>query len=270
MWLPCIDWREASTRTLKLTVEYDGTDFRGYQTQGQGERTVQGVLIAALKPLLPEEAVTLAGAGRTDTGVHALGQVVSFTTESRLPLERWAIALNSRLPPDVSVARAEEVPAGFHARFSARARTYQYLLWTRRSRSALWGRYSLHVRRPLDVPAMRTAARLLIGTHDFAAYARSGGDPGPTTVRNLYRLSIRRKSQGLIGVTVQANGFLRSMVRNLVGVLLAVGHGDLPPEAAARILDTRDRTQNPCAPAAPYGLCLWRVEYETENNYVNL
>lgn len=227
-------------------------------------------MINALAPLLPEETFKLAAAGRTDTGVHALGQIVSFMTESRLPLERWAIALNSRLPKDVSVARAEEAPDGFHARFSARSRTYQYLLWTRRTRSAVWGRYSLHVRRPLDVSAMRAAAQSLVGTHDFAAYARSGGDPGPTTVRNLYRLSIRRKPQGLIGVTVQANGFLRSMVRNIVGVLLQVGQGDLPPEAAAHILSTRDRTQNPCAPVAPHGLCLWRVSYETENNHVNL
>lgn len=261
---------EESTRTFKLTVEYDGTDFRGYQTQGQGERTVQSVLLAALGPLLPEETVKLAAAGRTDTGVHALGQIVSFATASRLPLERWPLALNSRLPNDVSVASIEEAPPGFHARFSARSRTYQYLFWTRRTRSALWGRYSLHVRRPLNVAAMRTAARMLIGTHDFAAYARSGGDPGPTTVRDLFRLSVRCKPQGMIGITVEANGFLRSMVRNIAGVLLKIGQGDLPPEAAAQILSTRDRMQNPCAPAAPHGLCLWRVDYETENNHVNL
>lgn len=219
----------------------------------------------ALGPLVPEDDIALYAAGRTDTGVHALGQVVSLTTASRLPLERWAIALNSRLPNDVSVAQVEEAPPGFHARFSAQSRTYVYLLWTRRTRSALWGRYSLHVRRPLDRDVMRQAARMLIGTHDFAAYAKAGGDPGPTTIRNLYRLSVRTKPNGLISVTVEANGFLRSMVRNIVGVLLEVGVGDLPPQAAKEILDTRDRTQNPVAPAAPHGLCLWRVDYSREN-----
>lgn len=115
-------------------MEYDGTDFCGYQTQGQGERTVQSVLTQTLSRLLPREEVTLSAAGRTDTGVHALGQVVSFETNSDLPLERWAIALNSMLPRDLAVARAEEAPYGFHARFSARQRTYGYLIWTRRTR----------------------------------------------------------------------------------------------------------------------------------------
>ena len=124
-------------RTLKLTVEYDGTEFSGYQRQGQGERTVQSVLEETLKRLVPREDIMLYGAGRTDIGVHALGQVVSFQTESSLPLERWAIALNSLLPPDAAIAKAEEAVPEFHARFSAKQRTYGYLIWTRRTRSAL-------------------------------------------------------------------------------------------------------------------------------------
>ena len=143
-------------RRLKLTLEYDGTDFRGYQVQGKGERTVQSVLAGAVATLVPREEIVLHGAGRTDVGVHALGQVVSFETESALPLDRWAIALNSLLPPDMAVARAEEAAPDFHARFSARRRTYGYLIWTRRTRSAIWGRYSLHCRRPLDVVLMPT------------------------------------------------------------------------------------------------------------------
>jgi len=252
-------------RTLKLTVEYDGTDFAGYQKQGQGERTVQSVLEDAVRRLIPESDVVLSAAGRTDANVHALGQVVSFQTESRLPIERWAIALNSLLPDDLAIVQAEEAADGFHARFSARSRTYAYLIWTRRTRSALWGRYSLHIRRPLDIDLMREAAQSLVGVHDFAAYARSG-DPGPTTVRNLQRLSVRPLSDGKIVVVAQASGFLRSMVRNLVGVLVSIGAGDRPPEVAGEILATRDRTQNPCAPAAPQGLCLWKVNYgETRN-----
>jgi tRNA pseudouridine38-40 synthase len=222
---------------------------------------VQSVLATSILPLVPEDTVTLNAAGRTDAGVHALGQIVSFRTESRLPIERWAIALNTNLPMDLSVARAEEAAPEFHARFSARARTYAYTIWTRRTRSALWGRYSMHVRRPLDVAVMRQAAQTLIGPQDFAAYARRGGNPGPSTVRDLRRISLRPLSNGALVVTVTANAFLRSMVRNIVGVLIEIGVGDLPPEAAHDILETRDRVQNPCAPAVPQGLCLWRVDY---------
>ena len=222
---------------------------------------MQGVLETAIAPLVPEKRPVLYAAGRTDTGVHAVGQVVSLSTDSRLPAERWAIALNSLLPPDVAIAKAEEADAAFHARFSARTRTYGYLLWTRRTRSALWGRYSLHVRRPLDVNAMQRASASLVGTHDFAAYARAGGNPGKTTVRNLHHLSVRRVGEDRILIRVTANGFLRTMVRNLVGTLLKVGHGELPPGAVWEILETRDRTQNPCAPAAPHGLFLRRVDY---------
>jgi tRNA pseudouridine38-40 synthase len=246
---------------LKLIVEYDGTDFRGFQSQGQGNRTVQSVLAEAIQPIIGQDHLTIHAAGRTDTGVHAVGQVISFATASQLPIERWAIALNSRLPRDVAVASAEEAPDDFHARFSARSRTYRYAIWTRRTRSALWDRYSLHVRHPLNLAEMREAARSLVGVHDFAAYKRAGGNPGPTTVRNLQRLSIHRLPSGLILVTVTANAFLRSMVRNIIGVLIEIGKGDLPPAAAQEILATRERIQNPCAPAAPHGLCLWRVEY---------
>lgn len=247
-------------RTLKLTLEYDGTEFSGFQRQGQGERTVQSVLEETLKRLSPREDITLHGAGRTDIGVHALGQVVSFQTGSSLPLERWAIALNSLLPPDAAVVKAEETVPEFHARFSAKQRTYGYLIWTRRTRSALWGRYSLHYRGELDVELMRRAARPLVGVHDFAAYARHGGNPGRTTVRDLRRLSVRRVPNGLL-VTATANGFLRTMVRNLVGGLIAVGSGKVPAETLTEILATRDRVLNPIAPAASQGLCLLRVDY---------
>jgi tRNA pseudouridine38-40 synthase len=225
-------------RTLKLTVEYDGTEFSGYQRQGQGERTVQSVLEETLKRLVPREDITLYGAGRTDIGVHALGQVVSLQTESSLPLERWAIALNSLLPPDAAIAKAEEAAPQFHARFSAKQRTYGYL----------------------DVDLMRQAAQPLVGVHDFAAFARYGGNPGRTTVRDLSRLSVRRVPNGLL-VTATANGFLRTMVRNLVGGLIAVGSGKAQIETLEEILATRDRVLNPIAPAAPQGLCLLRVDY---------
>jgi len=247
-------------RTLRLTIEYDGTEFCGYQAQGKGERTVQLVLNETLAILLPREQPILQAAGRTDTGVHALGQVISFTTESALPIERWAIALNSLLPPDVAVAQAEEAVDGFHARFSARQRTYGYFIWTRRTRSAIWNRYSLHYRRPLDVGAMRAAAKLLVGSRDFASFARPSSTPGKSTERELRRLSVRRITNGVL-ITATANGFLRTMVRNLVGGLLAVGSGSVPINGLEEILELRDRSLNPIPPVAPQGLCLLRVDY---------
>jgi len=247
-------------RTLKLTIEYDGTDFGGFQTQEPHLRTVQAVLEATISQIAGGERVVVNGAGRTDVGVHALGQVISFRTESRLPVERWAIGLNSLLPPDIAIARAEEAPEGFHARFSARQRTYGYLIWTRRTRSAIWNRYSLHCRRPLDIDVMRLAAQPLIGAHDFTSYARAGGNPGRTKVRDLRRLSLRRMQNGVL-VMVTANGFLRSMVRNLVGGLVTVGVGDLPPEGLMDILALQDRALNPIPPAAPQGLCFLRVDF---------
>jgi tRNA pseudouridine38-40 synthase len=250
----------AGIRNLKLTVEYDGTEFFGYQTQGQGERTVQSVLATAVAKIV-NHPVVLHAAGRTDTGVHALGQVVSFKTTGTVPIERLAIALNSVLPPDIAVAKAEEAAPDFHARFSAKSRTYGYLVWTRRSRSAIWGRYSLHVRRPIDIDRMREASVDLVGSHDFAAFAKTGGSPGPSTVREVRCLTVRRMSGGRILFVVTANGFLRSMVRNIVGLLLEIGAGDLEPKSVREILDTRDRVANPVAPAAPHGLCLLKVEY---------
>ena len=247
-------------RSLKLTIEYDGTDFRGYQFQGHGERTVQSELVPAIEKVVGHR-VKLNAAGRTDTGVHALGQVVSFKTTGIVPIERVVIALNSVLPFDLAVTGAEEVDDRFHARFSAKSRTYGYLLWTNRARSAIWGRYSLHVRRSLDLEAMRAASECLIGSHDFVAFAKVGGNPGPTTVRRLDRLSIRRLAGGRILFVVTANAFLRSMVRNIVGVLIEVGIGDMKPEAVRDILENRDRVANLWAPAAPHGLCLLKVEY---------
>lgn len=248
------------TRNLKLTVEYDGTDFCGYQTQGGGQRTVQAVLAQAVE-IVVNHPVTLHAAGRTDTGVHALGQVVSFHTTGTIPIERVAIALNSALPPDIAISKAQEADSAFHARFSAISRTYAYMLWTQRTRSAIWGRYAWHLRRAVDIERMRAASIALIGSNDFAAYARCGGSPGPTTVRRLDRLAIRRLSGGRVLFVVTANGFLRSMVRNIVGVLVEVGVGDLEPDAVRHIMVTRDRTANPVPPAPPHGLCLLNVEY---------
>ena len=248
-------------RNVKLTLEYDGTDFAGFQTQGQGERTVQTALERAIAQIIGQQTSVIA-AGRTDAGVHARGQVVNFRTEGAIPTDRIAVALNGILPRDISIKRAEEVPEDFHARFSALQRTYVYLIWIEAQRSALWGRYSLHEPRPLDLAAMWEAARRLVGTYDFAAFANAGGEPGSTTVRDLRRLDVRLVKPGtLVTVTATANAFLRSMVRNLVGALLAIGRGEMEIEDLARIARSGDRTSNPAPTAPPHGLCLMRVDY---------
>jgi tRNA pseudouridine38-40 synthase len=250
----------SSTRTLKLIVEYDGTDFCGYQAQRDGVRTVQSTLQEAVQAVMPGPW-TLYAAGRTDTGVHGVGQVVSFTGRGAIPTERLARALNGNLSADVAVVRATEESPGFHARFSAVSRTYIYLISTAPTRSAIWSRYSYHVPQLLDFAAMQKAADTLVGIHDFAAYARSGGDPGPTTIRDLTGFRLRRVGRDKIALVLTANGFLRSMVRNLTGAVLEVGLGKLAQTAPLEILETRDRIQNPVPPLPPQGLCLLRVDY---------
>ena|SRR5579883_2118131 len=248
-------------RNIKLVLEYDGTDFAGFQTQGQGERTVQTTLERALTELIGEK-VSVVAAGRTDAGVHARGQVVNFRTEWPIPIDRAAVALNGILPRDIAVQRAEEAPEGFHARFSAKQRTYVYLVWTAPERSALWGRFALHEPRSLDLAVMRQAASGLIGSRDFGSFANAGGEPGSTLTRDLRRLDIRAVKPGvMIAFVVTANAFLRSMVRNLVGALLAVGRQELTVAELRTITEAMDRTKNPSPTAPAHGLCLLRVDY---------
>ncbi|HEX5322732.1 MAG TPA: tRNA pseudouridine(38-40) synthase TruA [Capsulimonadaceae bacterium] len=248
-------------RNIKLTLEYDGTDFAGFQTQGKGERTVQTTLERAVSSLTGEEA-SVTVAGRTDAGVHARGQVVNFRTASSIPVDRIAIALNGILPRDISVRNAKEAGDKFHARFSARQRTYVYLIWTEPERSALWGRFALHEPRELNLPAMTQAANGLVGSRNFGAFANAGGEPGSTLVRDLRRLDIRTIKLGsMVGVVVTANAFLRAMVRNLVGALVTVGRGEMTIEELTAVSQAEDRTSNPCPTAPAHGLCLLRVDY---------
>ena len=252
---------EPGVRRIKLVIEYDGADFAGYQSQGKGERTVQQTLDRAVKSIADHDVV-IHVAGRTDAGVHALGQVVHFDLRSGIPTDRILPAMNGKLPSDVAVRSAVEVDAGFHARFSAVRRTYIYLIRVSPTRSALWARYSLTEREPLDGEAMRDAGNAMVGARDFASLANAGGDPGSTTVRDLQKVAIRSLSDGRVHlVTVSANAFLRGMVRNVVGVLLLAGKGELKRPDIEAILEAKDRRQNPCATAPPRGLCLVRVDY---------
>lgn len=258
-------------RRVALTIEYDGTDFAGFQTQGQGERTVQSVLSDAICTLTRTDSIIVHCAGRTDSGVHALGQVVHFDTESSLQQSRLISGLNGVLPRDVVIKAIWEPEADFHARFSATQRTYVYALLTRPQRSPILDRYTLHEPKPLDLGMMRNAAEVLSGTHDFKSFANSGGNPGATTVRRIDSLKLRRVSRGEITlIVISASGFLRSMVRNIVSALLEVGRGKMRPLELQEILRYADREKNPVQTIAAKGLCLLKVDYAKNERGVSI
>ena len=275
-------------RRIKLILEYDGTEFHGWQAQPRQAgappaRTVQGELERALRELTGL-AVPVAGASRTDAGVHALGQVASFDLADpvRVPTARLAEALNGRLPADVSILEAAEAPPDFHARFSARGKEYCYSILEKRTREPLWRRTHWQVRWPLDTRAMQQAAGALVGEHDFAAFAaelaaREGLRPEPaqrgsSTVRQVRRIEVAAAPPARLGraepakdareirIHVEGSGFLYKMVRAIAGSLVEVGRGARPPEWLREVLASRDRRRaGPTAP--PQGLCLVHVIY---------
>jgi len=249
-------------RYFKAIVEYDGTDFRGFQWQ-HGSRTVQGELESAIEARTGQQ-VRVTGAGRTDAGVHALGQVISFGAESQIPIDRMARALNSSLPKDLAVKAVEEVDSEFNARFKASARVYAYLILNRKTPSPIWRRYAAFSPEPLDIEAMREAAALMIGEQDFAAFTNSLQPDEPT-----YRdVKVCRVSawNSLILVRIEANAFLRGMVRNIVGTLIQIGSGAYSPEHLRVIQASRSRQMaGPSAP--PQGLCLMKVRFGERKVY---
>ena len=245
---------------LKLTLEYDGAPFVGWQVQPNGA-SVQGAVEDALEKLCGARA-RVTGAGRTDAGVHARGQVASLDPPRELSLSAWTAGLNAHLPPEVACVRAEEAPPGFDARRWARGKRYVYTVMRSPVRSPLWRGRAWEVRRPLDVAAMTAALPHVRGRHDFSAL-RAADCPARTTVRDVRELSIRSDElrQGeLVEVRIEATAFLKHMVRNLVGTLVEVGHGKRSPESLEELLDSRDRTRaGPTAP--PHGLLLDEVFY---------
>lgn len=241
-------------RIIKITLEYDGTEYAGWQIQPD-VATVQGVVEEALARIL-KEPTRVHGAGRTDAGVHAAGQVAHFETTSAMTPDEFERALNSLLPDDVRVVAAEEAPDGFHARYSAQSRTYRYAVTF--VDSVFTRRHSHFVSDALDVEAMRRAAALLVGEHDFAAFGNLSDDYD-TSVRRVTEVRLEETLNGL-EFYVTANAFLYKMVRNVVATLLRVGRGELAAEDVGRILAAKDRAAlGP--PAPPEGLTLLRVSY---------
>jgi tRNA pseudouridine38-40 synthase len=271
-------------RNIALIVSYDGTDYYGFQSQ-PGGNTVQDKLEEAIAKLAGER-VPIMGSGRTDAGVHARCQVVNFTTSSSIPIERWAIALNTRLPGDIVVQSAYLVPDEFHARHHALSKTYRYTINCNRVPDLFRRRYEFHHPTPLDVEAMREGLAHLIGKHDFSTFT-SPLSTKPSHVRTILRASLELesrteadslysnpvynrewdqrqhpgKSRGVIHLYVTGTGFLYNMVRIIAGTLIQVGEGKRSPENIADILAARDRAL--AGPTAiPQGLSLWEVVYE--------
>ena len=265
-------------RNLCLIISYDGTGYNGFQSQPEGN-TIQDKLEEAIG-ILTKERVRVSGAGRTDAGVHARKMPVNFHTGSSIPIERWAIALNARLPDDIVVHSAREVEPDFHASRSSACKTYRYTINCRKFPDVFRRKYEFHHPTPLDIEAMREGLRHLQGEHDFTSFT-SPLSTKPHHVRTLYDLRLEEepfadeiptfleeadrirypgKTRGVFHLYVTGNGFLYNMVRIIVGTILQVGEGKRPPEEMAAILAARNRAM--AGPTAmPHGLCLWQVEY---------
>jgi tRNA pseudouridine38-40 synthase len=252
-------------RNIRLTISYDGTDFHGWQRQPEAP-TIQEALETRIAKITGG-AVTLHGSGRTDSGVHAAGQVANFRTECAIPCASLKKALNDILPVSIRVREADEVPADFHARHNAKAKIYRYRILQGPICPPFLARYVYHHPYPLDCQRMAKAARLLEGGHDFTSFAgsdparRQTGRQGGSNVRKVFhsRIAVRKKSQ-MIVYEVRGSGFLHHMVRNIVGTLLEVGSGKLSPDDIPAIVRARDRSKvGATAPAR--GLWLVRVEY---------
>ena len=250
-------------RNFKLTLAYDGSGFAGWQIQPD-RRTIQGELANAIAELTGERVLPQ-GSGRTDAGVHALGQVASFALESAvIPLENLWRALNHRLPGAIRIVSAEEASPDFHARHAAREKTYRYRIYRGEICSPFKANFVCHHPYPLDEPCMAQAAQVIVGEHDFTSLAavdpEERDNPQPkSNVRTIYRSSLRREGEELV-YEVTGNGFLHHMVRNIVGMLLWIGKNKLPPEEMTRVLAARDRSAA-AATAPAQGLYLVEVKY---------
>ena len=245
-------------RNIKLTIEYDGTNYHGWQSQaGSGNPTIQDTLEQALKTLTKADCKTCSS-GRTDAGVHAFGHVANFKTGSSIPAEAWAPALNHLLPGDIRVLVSAEAPEDFHARYSALSKVYKYRILNKRAPTALYRNYAWHINTPLNLKKMRLAASCLPGKHDFSTF-RSSGCGAKTPVRTLKRAEIGKRGD-FIEIWLEADSFLQYMVRNITGTLVEVGLGRFSPDEVEQMLKSCDRTLAGRT-APPQGLYLVEVHY---------
>lgn len=252
-------WPEGMQR-VALAIEYKGTNFHGFQTQPNGVKTVQQALEKALSKVA-DEAITLVCAGRTDAGVHATNQVIHFDTLAKRLPKAWVMGTRPHLPDSVSVKWAKDVAPNFHARFSALNRTYRYLISDAKTSSALLHDQITWSSRPLDVEKMREGAAHLVGKHDFTSF-RATQCQAKSPIRQIHYMHIIRRGD-LVVIEVQANAFLHHMVRNMVGVLMAVGVGDKPASWVGKVLAAKNRSAGGVT-SRPFGLYLVSVDFPSE------
>ena len=254
-------------RNILLTIEYDGTNFCGWQRQ-PGLRTVQGQLEQALTKVCGKE-ITLNGTSRTDAGVHALGQRASFRGEFGIPTDRIMLAVNNLLCggmnvrgkcADVCIRDVREMPADFHARFDSKGKKYRYIIRNSGEIDVFARNYCYQVKSPLDLAAMQEAAALIVGTHDFACLQAAGGNPRETTVRTVFSLDVFRREVGDIAIEITGDGFLYNMVRIIAGTLVEVGQGKKRPREISSIITSKER-QRAGHTAPPEGLYLVEIYY---------
>ena len=245
-------------RRVRIFVAYDGTNYCGWQIQPNGV-TIEEKLNKALNKLTGED-IRIIGASRTDSGVHALGNAAVFDTESSIPPERFAYALNQRLPEDIVVVKSDEVPADWHPRYQENiSKTYEYHIYNAEVPNPLKTRYCTFVSFPMDIEAMRKGAEYLVGEHDFKSFCAIGAQV-KTTVRTIYACDVEKEGD-IITIRVTGNGFLYNMVRIIAGTLVQVGGGAIEPEAVKEILAKKDRSAaGPTAPA--HGLTMMGIEFE--------
>jgi tRNA pseudouridine38-40 synthase len=242
---------------IKITIEYDGTNYRGWQYQKNSRRTLQEVIEKTLRLIL-QEKVKLIASGRTDAGVHAKAQVANFKTDTRIPLKKLKQALNSLLPDDIVITKASEVNLQFHARFDAKSKIYRYTILNKKHPSALWRNFAYFVPYGLDFKLMQKAARLLLGRHNFGCFQARDKKPR-SSVRIIKRIRLSREGD-FIFIDIQANSFLYKMVRNIAGTLIEIGRKKLSPISIQKLLTSGNRQL--AGPTAPgHGLCLLQVKY---------
>ncbi len=246
-----------TAKNFKLTIEYDGTDFHGWQRQPR-DRSVQAEIEAALSTMTRQK-ITVHGSGRTDAGVHALGQAASFVCETRLSARELLKGLNGLLPEDIAILECRETTEDFHARYSAKSKVYRYCILNRPIPGAIGRRFWWHLRTPLDVDAMSQAAARLLGTRDFSSF-EAAGSPRSHSLRTVIAAAWEKETPDRLYFEIEADGFLRGMVRNIVGTLVEVGSGKRPAEDVETIMAACDRAlAGPTAPAR--GLFLVQVRY---------
>lgn len=243
-------------RNIKLTIEYDGKDFNGWQKQ-PNKLNIQGTIEKVISDITKEE-IELIGSGRTDAGVHALGQVANFKTNSTIPIEKFAIAINSRLKKSIVIKKAEEVSDRFHSRYNCKQKTYRYVINNSETGSAIYRNLEYNIKMLLDVNKMQEAANYFVGEHDFTGF-KASGTSSKSSVRTIYSAKVIKDNER-IAIELTGNGFLYNMVRIIAGTLVEVGLGKIKPEEITGIIESKDR-QKAGKTLPPYGLYLVEVNY---------